>query len=126
MDDGFSDASSGLGDPLARLSDLGSCSSWSGSPPGSPQLEEEIDWERRCLNLQLELQKYKLHSSKVRDLLKDKKRWQSLGMAWQGKWMIYVKIISAKNTGQNNSFKHVSKRFRQRQVLEPINLFYVI
>ncbi|KAK9512543.1 hypothetical protein O3M35_000944 [Rhynocoris fuscipes] len=78
MEDCCSDGSSGLGDPLARLSDLGSCSSWSGSPPGSPRPisdhEDEIDWEQRCLELQLELQKYKLHASKIRDLLKDKVR----------------------------------------------------
>uniref|UniRef100_A0A0K8SBC0 Pleckstrin y domain-containing family H member 1 n=1 Tax=Lygus hesperus TaxID=30085 RepID=A0A0K8SBC0_LYGHE len=73
MDDCCSDGSSGLGDPLARLSDLGSCSSWSTSPAGSPTPEDEqVDWQQRCLGLQLEFQKYKLQASKARDALKEK------------------------------------------------------
>ncbi|XP_014285092.1 uncharacterized protein CG43867 isoform X4 [Halyomorpha halys] len=56
-------------DPLSRLSDIGSCSSWSDdSRPGSPV----VDWEQRCLSLQLELQEYKLHATELKTLLKEK------------------------------------------------------
>ncbi|CAA9995156.1 unnamed protein product, partial [Nesidiocoris tenuis] len=92
MDDCVSDGgSSGLGgDPLARLSDLGSCSSWSASPEppeeGTPEPEDRtstrtstatddespIGWQQRCLALQLEFQKYKLQSSKAKDALREK------------------------------------------------------
>lgn len=75
-----------LSDPLSRLSDVpgSSCSSWSGSNPGSPRLpprrpsqspplhRANIDWQERCMELQLELHRYRHQAVNVRDMLKDK------------------------------------------------------
>lgn len=77
--------SSRLSDPLSRLSDLApgsSCSSWSGSAPGSPRLPPRrpspspplprVDWQERCMDLQLELHRFRHQAANVRDMLKDK------------------------------------------------------
>lgn len=76
-----------LSDPLSRLSDVpgSSCSSWSGgSNPGSPRLpprrpshspplhRADVDWQERCMELQLELHRYRHQAASVRDMLNDK------------------------------------------------------
>ncbi|XP_054260935.1 uncharacterized protein CG43867 isoform X1 [Macrosteles quadrilineatus] len=75
-----------LSDPLSRLSDVpgSSCSSWSGSNPGSPRLpprrvsqspplhRASVDWQERCMELQMELHRYRHQAASVRDMLKDK------------------------------------------------------
>lgn len=73
----------GGSDPLSRLSDLApgsSCSSWSGSAPGSPRAPPrrsstpDVDWQERCVELQLELHRFRHQATKVRDMLKEKVR----------------------------------------------------
>lgn len=80
----------GGSDPLSRLSDLApdsSCSSWSGSAPGSPRVpprrprggggaasedDDDVDWQERCVQLQLELHRCRHQASRARELLKEK------------------------------------------------------
>ncbi|XP_039293444.1 uncharacterized protein LOC120353542 [Nilaparvata lugens] len=101
----------GGSDPLSRLSDLApdsSCSSWSGSAPGSPRVpprgpmtsgsapgsprvpprrhrppppsegeeeeEEDVDWQDRCVQLQLELHRCRHQATRAREMLKQKVR----------------------------------------------------